>query len=598
MSTLPRARIRIAADLFHFDNFADLLRSDITGYIPKLRAGDDAQFEIALFNDGELLTDLSGISTLHLEIKPLHAEAQPAFNADDYEDYDLRGPAADVSPIREKTVDAASLNDTLTPTEWDSLEPSLAHTVITLDAAETNLAPGDRWLTLAVTTTDTPAQTRTIAAGRIRILGGGRSQGAPASATGDSYYSATQSDARYLQKLSNLADLDDASTARDNLELGSAALLDAIDEDNFASQSDQHLPTQQSVKAYVDAAIAGVSDGAQSPRHGVLLDGAAGCIDLGGEFDQDMSTTWSVTGWLRTSASSGVVVRKGSGSAFYQLAIVGGALQASLEDGSSSAGVTGPSVNDNAWHSFVLSVNPAASDGLKLYVDGQLSGSDDPTSLGTLTNGDSLYLGASNGSSGFYAGALSDLGFHSASLSADEAQSLRACGLLAFVAEHPSDVELALPLDEGIGYQAHDRSGLHRDGLLSATGVSHLAKRTSGFVREFHLDAYNGGAGGVEMLSNSRDILPPYAWVTRAIVINGGANAVSALAIDRSNRSTVAACLVLSNTISGGGQLGLVLPFQPSTNQQLQTRRNISLSSIDTDATDVSVMVVYKVFQP
>lgn len=37
-------------------------------------------------------------------------------------------------------------------------------------------------------------------------------------------------------------------------------VLQSIDEDNFASNSDQHVPTQQSVKAYVDAAIANLID--------------------------------------------------------------------------------------------------------------------------------------------------------------------------------------------------------------------------------------------------------------------------------------------------------------------------------------------------
>jgi len=598
MSTLPRARIRIAADLFRFDDFTDTLRSDDPEFIPKLRAGDDSQFEIALFNNGALLNDLSGISSIHLEIKPLHAEPEPAFDLDDYEEFDLRGPAPNVEPIREKTIAAEDLNAALTLTEWDSLAADKAHAIITLDAAETNLAPGDRWLTLAVTTNDAPAQTRTIAAGRLRIFGGGRSQGQPPETPAVQYYSAAQSDNRFARQSENLADLSDAESARENLGLGSAATLDAIDEDDFASQSDQHLPTQQSVKAYVDAAVVGANGGTPSPRHGVRFDGTAGCIELGDQFDQDMSAGWSLCGWLRTSAAAGVIIRKGSGTAFYQLAVVGGALEASLEDGSSSASVTGPSINDNLWHSFVLSVDPAATDGLKLYVDGQLAGSSDPTALGSLSNSDSLFIGASNGASGFFTGTLSDFGFVSTTLSAIDVELIRSDGLLAFVAEHPGDVEIALPLDDGIGYQVHDHSGHHRDGLLSASGASHLAPRASGFIRELNLDAYNGGAGGVEMLSSTRDILPAYAWVTRAVVVNGGSDPVSVLDIDRSNRSTTSACLELSNTLSGGGQLAQVLPAQPTTNQQLQSRRNISLSSTDADATDLSVVVEYSVFQP
>lgn len=41
-------------------------------------------------------------------------------------------------------------------------------------------------------------------------------------------------------------------------DLGSAALLDSIDEDDMSSNSATKLPTQQSVKAYVDTSVAGI----------------------------------------------------------------------------------------------------------------------------------------------------------------------------------------------------------------------------------------------------------------------------------------------------------------------------------------------------
>ncbi|MGE9296386.1 MAG: hypothetical protein ACQKBV_08895 [Puniceicoccales bacterium] len=174
MSTFPRSRIRIAADLFHFDNFTDALRADISGYTPKFRAGDDVQFEIALFNDGSLLTDFSGVSSLHLEIKPLGPEDNPAYATDLEYEQELRGPGTEVTPIRSKALAASELNTTLTLPNWEDASPEHAHAIIVLSSAEANLAPGDRWLTLAVTTTGFPTQTRTIAAGPIRILGGGR----------------------------------------------------------------------------------------------------------------------------------------------------------------------------------------------------------------------------------------------------------------------------------------------------------------------------------------------------------------------------------------------------------------------------------------
>jgi len=46
-----------------------------------------------------------------------------------------------------------------------------------------------------------------------------------------------------------------------------------------------------------------------------------------------------------------------------------------------------------------------------------------------------------------------------------------------------------LPLDEGIGYQFHDRSSNHFDALASTTGVTHLVPKTEGKVRVKAADA-------------------------------------------------------------------------------------------------------------
>ena len=53
----------------------------------------------------------------------------------------------------------------------------------------------------------------------------------------------------------NLSDVASASTSRTNLGLGSSAVADLIDEDTFATDSATQVPSQQSVKAYVDAQV-------------------------------------------------------------------------------------------------------------------------------------------------------------------------------------------------------------------------------------------------------------------------------------------------------------------------------------------------------
>jgi len=171
MPTLPKARLRIAADLFHFEDFTDLLRSDTIDYIPKLRAGEDCQLEIAFFDD----LDPSTISSLQLEIKPMRASIPETFDEAEEAAIDLRAPELPTAPVLLKTLDGSALNASLTATEWDSLAADKAHAIIALTAADMALAAGDRWLTLSLQTTDTPAITRTASAGRLRILGGGPS---------------------------------------------------------------------------------------------------------------------------------------------------------------------------------------------------------------------------------------------------------------------------------------------------------------------------------------------------------------------------------------------------------------------------------------
>lgn len=272
MSTLPKTRIRIKADLFNLTSFTDELRDTDSDYVPKFRAGDDVQFEIGFFNNGTL-QDISSIASVTLEIKPLDEDVMARFDSDlESDKYDLRGPDLSLTPIRSKMLPAAALNPALTEPDWDTKAAAHSHAIIGLDSVESNIAAGDRWLTVGVVTNDNPGRTRTVSAGLIRVLGGGLSQSSEAINNPEDFYNKTESDSRYLQQNRNLADLANATAARDNLGLGAAALAGLLDEDGLASDSATDAPSQQSVKAYVDDNLATKADSLHSHSESEIID--------------------------------------------------------------------------------------------------------------------------------------------------------------------------------------------------------------------------------------------------------------------------------------------------------------------------------------
>ncbi|MEO0796513.1 MAG: LamG domain-containing protein [Verrucomicrobiota bacterium] len=601
MSLIQPARIRIAADLFKFDSITDQLRSDIPDFIPKIRSGDTTQIEIAFFNDGLLLSDLSSIERIVVEIKPMHTEQPQDFDVDTFEEIDLRGPAADIAPIVQKTMSASAIDSTLTLEEWDSLAEDRAHSVITFDSSDTALAPGDRWLTISVTLNGSESRVRTVAAGPIRILGGGQSQLSPPTSEIQQFYTATQSDDRFLRQSENLADISNPDTARSNLGLGTAATADLIDEGNFASQSSTHVPTQRSVKAYVDQQIIPSSTAlTPSARYGVYLDGSTGTIDFGPIFDQTMSSSWSISLSFRSADSNCVLLRKGASASFFEIRLdASGLIVASLSDGSIGNGISSSQVyNDNQWHHLALVCNPGASDGLTLYVDGQLSATGDTSAIGSLSNPNNLFLGSVNGSSNFFKGSLSEFTLHQKALSMEDISELRQDGSAGWVAKQGTANLIAChPLDAGIGYQLHDLGPNQHDGLASAIGVAHLQPKQHGFIRERGVDAYNGGSGHRELIDATRRILPLESVLDTAYAKSSGTAFNTAdLNIEATTGGGNQAIVGTGPPVSIG--LNRSIPIPLTKNYRTFTRRNIAISSSDPNANDIDIRVDYVCIDP
>ena len=147
-----------------------------------------------------------------------------------------------------------------------------------------------------------------------------------------------------------------------------------------------------------------------------------------------------------------------------------------------------------------------------------------------------------------------------------------------------------LPMDEGVGYQLHDQSTNHFDALLSETGTTHLQPKREGFIRDFNVDAYNGGGAVVELVDSSRAIVPSRCILTGASLWNNDPGFVSSVVIDSGNALGGSTPFITCN-LSGTRGAACDLVVSP---EKLLTYNNLNITSVDTDATDLDVRVDYK----
>ncbi len=128
---LTRSRLRFQADdkNFYSPQPLDLYR----GSAPRLYRGVDAEIAVCFFSAGEIL-DQTQFATAYFELRPYSA--------------------LDVPPDSSVGAALAVNTTTFTPcTVWEWEKNEDAHCVFTLTAAQTNLTPGDYWLSLYVNTT-------------------------------------------------------------------------------------------------------------------------------------------------------------------------------------------------------------------------------------------------------------------------------------------------------------------------------------------------------------------------------------------------------------------------------------------------------------
>lgn len=133
--------------------------------------------------------------------------------------------------------------------------------------------------------------------------------------------------------------------------------------------------------------------------------------------------TWTVSAWIKTSASNGTVLHKGdSDPDEYQLSIVNGTAQFNINAGGTTVLATAKSttlVTDGLWH-HIVGVR-TGNNSVSIYVDGIQEGTASYSGSGTsIDTSNALTIGAQNGGSDAFAGIIDEVRIYNRSLSTAE----------------------------------------------------------------------------------------------------------------------------------------------------------------------------------
>jgi hypothetical protein len=174
---ISNQRIRLAIDTSQMGTINDVL----TGATPQFWNGVDLEFELAFFY-GSTLLSVSNIDSITVDLK-------------------ASDPRTGL-PLMSQTVASSALNQALTLTAWNGGAPTDCHALVVFTNAETNLDLNDDsdtfWLVVSALTSDSPTHKIVLGATPITVVEGGEGVAPPASVVSPTYYTAAQSDARFL----------------------------------------------------------------------------------------------------------------------------------------------------------------------------------------------------------------------------------------------------------------------------------------------------------------------------------------------------------------------------------------------------------------
>ncbi|MDR1414073.1 MAG: hypothetical protein LBI56_04025 [Puniceicoccales bacterium] len=204
MSNLNEIIVRIKADTSNFDNPIDAVR----GGLPQFWRGNDLEFKIGIFAGSDILS-VANYANIFLAIRKMASDGSV--------------PSANVPALMQKV--CTSLDDSVSGETWNN--GTKEHASISFSASESNIVPGDHWLSIWATTADSTPKIVTLCAGIIRVLevGGGNASLPPEPV--EIYYSAEECDGKFIP-------------------------LTAVDGDVNLGTSDSVIPSQNAVKSYID----------------------------------------------------------------------------------------------------------------------------------------------------------------------------------------------------------------------------------------------------------------------------------------------------------------------------------------------------------
>jgi hypothetical protein len=164
------------------------------------------------------------------------------------------------------------------------------------------------------------------------------------------------------------------------------------------------------------------------------FDGSTNYVRVPNHPDLEVGTEdFSLSGWVYPTAISGInsIVDMRSATRGYHVALADGKLTGQLDDANGFANYQSSAVVPTGeWTHFVMSVARGSNTGLKIYLNGQLDSSHDPTAhAGDLTSGADLLIGGhSTAPTAGFVGALDEIVLWDSAMSAGDVSALYQAG--------------------------------------------------------------------------------------------------------------------------------------------------------------------------